>query len=112
MKVGRRRRGKAVACDRVYDTTACRYAIRRRGMRGVIPAKRLAKGKRRRRRGRPPKFDRHLYRRRNVVEHTIGQLKCFRRLATRYEKLAVNFMAFVQLGVAVLLLRRLFSDRA
>lgn len=81
-------------------------------MRGVIPAKRLAKGARRRRRGRPPKFDRRLYRRRNVVERTIGELKRFRRLATRYEKLAVNFVAFVQLGIAMLLLRKLFSDHA
>lgn len=111
-KVGRRRRGRAVACDRAYDTPACRHAIRRRGMRGVIPAKRLAPGARRRRRGRPPTLDRRLYRRRNVVERTIGALKRFRRLATRYEKLAVNFMAFVQLGIALLLLKRLFSDHA
>ncbi|MEM8739822.1 MAG: IS5 family transposase [Planctomycetota bacterium] len=112
VKVGRRQRGRAVACDRAYDTPACRPAIRRRGMRGVIPAKRLAPGKRRRRRGRPPKFDRRLYPRRNVVERTIGSLKRFRRLATRYEKLAVNFMAFVQLAITVLLIRKLFSDDA
>lgn len=110
VRVGRRRRGGAVACDRAYDTPACRHAIRRRGMRGVIPQKRLGPGKKRRRRGRPPSFDRQLYRRRNAVERAVGGLKRFRRLATRYEKLACNFMAFVQLGITRILLRLLFSD--
>jgi transposase len=81
-------------------------------MRCVIPVKRLGKVKRRRRRGRPPSLDRQLYKRHNVVERAVGGLKRFRRLATRYEKLAVNFMAFVRLGIALQLLRRMPSDPA
>ncbi len=95
VKVGRRRRGRAVACDRAYDTPACRHTIRRRGMRAVIPVKRLPEGRRRRKRGRPPRLDHQQYKRRNVIERAVGGLKRFRRLATRYEKLAINFMAFV-----------------
>jgi transposase len=66
----------------------------------------------RRRSGRPPSLDRELYKRRNVVERAVGGLKRFRRLATRYEKLAVNFMAFVQLGIAMQPLKLMFSDHA
>lgn len=112
VKVGRRRRGQACAADRAYDTPGCRRAIRRRRMRCVIPRKRLGEGKKRRQRGRPPSFDAKLYKRRNVVERTVGQLKRYRRLATRYEKLAVNFMAFLQLAVSLQLMRLVFSDHA
>ena len=110
VRVGRRRLGRAVVCDKGYDVPRCREAIRRRGMRCVIPRRRLAAGKRRRKRGRPPAFDRALYRRRNVIERAVRGLKRFRRVATRHEKLAVNYFAFVQLAVARNLLELLFSN--
>lgn len=47
------------------------------------------------------------YRGRNVVERCVGKLKEFRRLATRYEKLALNFAAMLTLGMIVLFLRAL-----
>jgi transposase len=47
------------------------------------------------------------YRGRNVVERCVGKLKEFRRLATRYEKLALNFGGMVILGMIVLYLRAL-----
>jgi len=46
--------------------------------------------------GEPPAFDREKYRRRNVLERLNGWLKERRRAATRYEKLAVNFAAMIQ----------------
>ncbi|MEM1356203.1 MAG: transposase, partial [Planctomycetota bacterium] len=49
--------------------------------------------------GRPPTFDREAYRRRNVIERCIGWLKHARRIATRYEKTAVNFMAMLKLAM-------------
>ena len=104
VRVGRRRLGRAVVCDKGYDVPRCREAIRRRGMRCVIPRRRLAAGKR------PPAFDRALYRRRNVIERAVRGLKRFRRVATRHEKLAVNYFAFVQLAVARNLLELLFSN--
>jgi transposase len=39
-----------------------------------------------------------LYRERNVVERLVGRLKEYRRIATRYEKLAASYLAFVQLA--------------
>jgi transposase len=43
-------------------------------------------------------MDRVLYRERNVVERLVGRLKEFRRIATRYDKLAASYLAFVQLA--------------
>ena len=42
-------------------------------------------------------MDRVLYRERNVVERLVGWLKEYRRIATRYDKLAASYLAFVQL---------------
>ena len=61
--------------------------------------------------GRPPAFDVEAYKRRNVVERCVGWLKQCRRVATRYEKLAVNFLAFVKLAMIRRYLHLLFSDR-
>ena len=68
--------------------------LRRRGIRPVIPTKcnerRLAT------------FDRELYRERNRVERLINRLKRYRRIATRYEKLAVNFLAMVTIAAILI----------
>ncbi|WP_407830929.1 transposase [Verminephrobacter eiseniae] len=41
--------------------------------------------------------DRHLYKERNVVERFFNRIKQFRRIATRYEKLARNYLSFLNL---------------
>jgi transposase len=43
-------------------------------------------------------MDWDLYRERNVVERLVGKLKEYRRIATRYDKLAASYLAFVQLA--------------
>jgi len=43
---------------------------------------------------------RRIYRKRNVVERTIGWLKEHRRIATRYDKTKKNFLAFVKIATA------------
>jgi transposase len=43
-------------------------------------------------------MDWKLYRERNVVERLVGKLKEYRRVATRYDKLAASYLAFVQLA--------------
>jgi transposase len=43
-----------------------------------------------------------LYKERNYVERAINRLKQFRRVATRYEKRAVNFLAMVTLAAIML----------
>ena len=60
---------------------------------------------------RNPRFDKATYRRRNVVERCIGWLKESRRLATRFEKLAENFLAMVKLAILERLLIALLPDR-
>ncbi|MCG1042449.1 transposase [Mycetohabitans sp. B8] len=45
-------------------------------------------------------FDRLQYRCRNIIKRFFSRIKQFRRLATRYDKLARNFLAFVQLACA------------
>ena len=50
-------------------------------------------------------FSRRLYRERNLIERFFSKLKHFRRVATRYDKLAANFLAMVQLASMRLWLR-------
>jgi DDE family transposase len=54
-----------------------------------------------------PDFDRQAHRRRNAVERLVGTLKQFRRVATRYDKLAIHHLAFVQLASVMVWLRAL-----
>jgi transposase len=49
----------------------------------------------------PLPLDRDSYRQRNVIERMFGRLKDFRRVATRYDKLAYNFLAGLCLAAAV-----------
>ena len=62
-----------------------------------IPAKANRKWK--------PCFSKVLYRERNLVERFFSKLKHFRRIATRYDKLAENFLAMVKLASLRLWLR-------
>nr|MDP9469166.1 transposase [Chloroflexota bacterium] len=47
----------------------------------------------------PHEYDRTLYRERPVIERTINRRKRFRRLATRYDKLATSYMAMIILAM-------------
>jgi transposase len=49
-----------------------------------------------------PTFDREAYRERNVVERLINRLKQFRRVATRYEKRAANYLAMLAFATILL----------
>lgn len=55
--------------------------------------------------GRPPTFDRELYRTRNVVERCFARLKQFRAIATRFDKLAARYHAGLHLASLTLWLR-------
>ena len=74
-----------------------RQWCRRRRIKIVIPTRKDQR--------RDPAFDKALYRERNVVERCIGWLKECRRVATRYEKLAVHYESFVKLAMIQRLLR-------
>jgi putative transposase len=47
-------------------------------------------------------FDPNAYKRRNLIERLFSRLKDWRRIATRYDKLARNFLAAVQLAAAII----------
>jgi transposase len=80
-----------VVGDRDYCGRTTRYHLRRHGFSTVILQVRTEKA--------PPLIDWELYRERNVVERLVGRLKEYRRAATRYDKLAASYLAFVQLAV-------------
>ena len=90
-----RLRPQQLAGDRAYHARHIRQWLRRHGIRAVIPPKHY-EGKRRP--GRPVTYDKTAYRKRNVIERCIGWLKERRSLATRFEKLAVNYMTMVHLA--------------
>jgi transposase len=94
-----RTRPRAVAGDKGYSYDRVRRYLRRRKIKAVIPTR---KDQRRR-----PGFDREAYRRRNVVERCINWLKECRALATRFDKLAVNYLATVKLAILQQYLRKL-----
>lgn len=85
-----------MAGDKGYSFPRIRRWLRQRGIEAVIPQR---KDQRAHQRGRPPKFDREAYRGRNVVERCVGWLKECRRMATRHEKLAVSYLAVVELSI-------------
>ena len=102
----RRQRPHAVAGDKGYSYPGVRQWLREHGIRAIIPRRSNEP-----RRGNE-RFDRMTYRRRNVIERCVNWLKEARRLGTRYEKLAVNFLAMIKLAI----IRRCFrlldsSDR-
>ena len=63
-------------------------------------------------RGRPLKSDRDAYRRRNVIERCVGWLTECRRIVTRFEESAVNFLAVIRVAILRRYLRIALSDRA
>ena len=96
-------RPRWLAGDRAYSVPRIRGWLRSRGTRAVIPFRRDERN----RWPHLPEVDPELYRRRNVIERTVGWLKTSRSLATRFDKLAVCYLAWVQLAIARLLFRRL-----
>ena len=52
-----------------------------------------------------PPYDKQRYKNRNVIERFFGLIKHFRRVATRYEKKAENFLGFVWLAVVLVSLK-------
>jgi putative transposase len=81
---------RRVIADKAYDADHIREAVRESGAEVVIPPRRC-------RRVAIP-YDPLAYKLRNAVERFVGRLKQCRRIATRYEKTARNFLGFVHLA--------------
>jgi len=92
IEAARGRFDKLIA-DRGYDSNTIRAAIQAQGAEVVIPATRSRKA--------PIPYDRDAYKARNLVERLWCRLKDWRRIATRYDKLATNYMAGVFLAASL-----------
>ena len=88
---------KAVMADAAYDSDDIRQAIAKRGAIAVIPNNPSRASKH--------PLDKHLYAQRHLVECCFSKLKQFRRVATRFEKTARNYLAVVTIAALVLWLR-------
>jgi transposase len=83
---------QAVVADKGYDADHFVAKIEATGAEAVIPPRSNRLTLR--------DFDRHLYRARNLIERFFARLKHFRRIATRYDKLAKSFLSFIHLACA------------
>jgi transposase len=83
--------------DRAYDSKKFREFLSERGTESIIPSKinRLI----------PIPHDKHIYKERNFVERFFSRIKQFRRIATRYDKLAVTFMGTVIMASIIIWLK-------
>jgi len=89
--------GEAVLADKGYDADYIVDAVKNMDAIAVIPP-RLNRIVQR-------KYDKHLYKERNLIERMFGKLKQFRRVATRYEKTKIAFMSFVLIASILLWLK-------
>jgi transposase len=80
--------------DKGYDTNAIRELVARRGAEAVIPATASRRA--------PIPYDPIAYRARNLVERLWCRLKDWRRIATRYDKLARNFLSGALIAAMVI----------
>ncbi len=87
-----KRRPEKLAGDKAYSASHTGWWLKAHRIGAVIPHRENESG-------RAGPLDRQSYRRRNIIERTIGWLKEFRRRATRYEKLAVHYLRMITLGM-------------
>ena len=83
-----------VLADKGYDSNEFIEAIQIGGAQAVVPP--------RKNRVEARDYDKTIYKERNVVERLFQKLKHYRRIATRYERLARNYMAMLSLVATVI----------
>jgi transposase len=79
--------------DKAYDSAELRLQLQERGTNPIIPNRSCRK--------QPFRFNKRLYKARWLIENAFSRLKDFRRIATRYDKLARNYLASVCLAAAL-----------
>jgi len=96
---GHKRWPRCLAGDKGYSYPRIRRWCRQRRVTAVIPT--------RKDQPRDEQFDKETYKRRNIVERVVGWYKEYRSLGTRYEKLAVNYVALWLVAIMERALKRL-----
>jgi transposase len=86
-----------VLADKGYDANDFISRIEARNSTVVIPSKANRKVQR--------SIDRHLYKERHLIENQIGKLKHFRRVFSRFDKLAKNYLSFIYFASTIIWLR-------
>ena len=86
-----------VIADRAYDSNRFLESIIRSGAAPVIPPRSNRKA--------PHSYDEYLYRERHLVECFIGKIKHFRRIFSRFDKLAGRYLGFLHFVGALIWLR-------
>ena len=81
---------KRLLADKAYDADSLRHWLKRRKIKAVIPSTAT--------RRRPYPLDPKIYRRRNVIERMFCKLKNWRRIATRYDRHAQNYLSALALA--------------
>ncbi len=95
------RQGTIVLADRAYDSNKIRNRIIAHGGWANIPPKSSRKD--------PIRFNPQLYKERNRIERFFNKLKHFRRIATRYDKYAENYLAMIKLACCRIWMRSIES---
>lgn len=86
--------GPGPTADKGYDSDAFLLEIKKSGAEPVIPPKRNRVDQR--------NYDKEIYKERNLVERLFQKFKNFRRVATRYERLARNYMGMLQIATIMI----------
>ncbi|MCZ8523057.1 MULTISPECIES: IS5 family transposase [Paenibacillus] len=81
---------KQVLADRAYDTNRILHLLKEQSATSVIPSKKNRRN--------PRNWDKEIYKERHLIECFFNKVKKYRRLATRYDKLACTFKAFLTLA--------------
>jgi putative transposase len=87
---------EAVIADKAFDADRFVDLLQQREVEVVIPPLRCRTTQR--------KYSKRKYKQRNLIERFINRVKHYRRVATRYEKTARNFLAFAQLAATLVTL--------
>jgi len=93
-----------VVADKGYDADAVILQITERGGTAYIPSRRHRKIQ--------DTVPRHIYRLRNAVERFFNKIKHYRRIATRYDKLARNYLAAITIVSIRLWLKEVYESAA
>lgn len=87
------RPARRLLADKAYDADSLRNWLKQRRIKAVIPSTASRRT--------PYPLDKRIYRRRNVIERLFCRLKNWRRIATRYDRHATNYLAAIALVATI-----------